>query len=142
MSAGILIKEVTFNAPQSKVWDAITKNEQMKEWYFDLEEFRPEVGFEFRFYGGKDDCHQYLHICVITEVVPEKKLVYSWRYDGDPGMSYVSWELFPEGDKTRLVLTHTGLDTFDQTNPDLAVGNFDEGWSYFVNKALKEFVEK
>ena len=142
MSEGILIKEVTFNAPQTKVWNALTKNELLKEWYFKLEEFKPEVGFEFRFYGGKDDGHQYLHICVITEVVPEKKLVYSWRYDGDPGLSHVSWELFPEGDKTRLVLTHTGLDTFDQANPDLVVGNFDKGWSYFVNKALKEFVER
>ncbi len=142
MSAGILVKEVTLDAPQTKVWDALTKNELLKEWYFKLEKFTPEVGFEFRFYGGKDDCHQYLHICVITEVVPEKKLVYSWRYDGDPGVSHVSWELFPEGDKTRLVLTHSGLDTFDQTNPDLVIGNFDEGWSYFLDKALKEFVEK
>ena len=142
MSEGILIKEVTLNAPQSKVWNALTSKEQMKEWYFDLEEFRTEVGFEFRFYAGKDECNQYLHICVITEVIPERKLVYSWQYDGDPGMSYVSWELFPEGDKTRLVLTHTGLDTFDETNPDLAVGNFDEGWSYFIDKTLREFVEK
>lgn len=142
LSSGILIKEIILDAPQSKVWDALTEKSKMKEWYFDLEEFKPEVGFEFRFYAGKDECSQYLHICVITEVIPERKLVYSWQYDGDPGMSYVSWELFPEGDKTRLVLTHTGLDTFDKTNPDLAVGNFDEGWSYFVNKALKEFVEK
>ncbi len=36
--------ERTYNAPISKVWKAITDKEEMKEWYFDLAEFKPEVG--------------------------------------------------------------------------------------------------
>lgn len=135
------IKEIELNAPVSKVWKAITNKDEMKNWYFDLEGFKPEVGFEFRFYGGKDECNQYLHICMITEVIPEKKLTYSWRYDGDPGLSHVTWELFPAGDKTRLVLTHSGIETFSQDNPDLAKENFEAGWNHIIGKSLKEFVE-
>lgn len=135
------IKEVELNAPVAKVWEAITDRDKMKNWYFDLEEFKPEVGFEFRFYGGKDG-REYLHICEITEVVPEKKLTYSWRYDGDSGLSHVTWELFPEGDTTRLVLTHSGIETFSQNNPDLVKENFEAGWNHIIGKSLKEYLEK
>ena len=41
--------ERTFNASKEKVWKAITNKNEMKLWYFDLEEFKPEIGFEFRF---------------------------------------------------------------------------------------------
>lgn len=34
-----------FEANKSTVWKAITEKEWMKQWYFDLQEFKPEVGF-------------------------------------------------------------------------------------------------
>ncbi len=133
--------ERTYNAPVEKVWKAITDKEDMKQWYFDIAEFKPEVGFEFQFEGGKDDkC--YLHLCKITEVIPRKKLQYSWRYDGYEGNSFVTFELFAEGDKTRLKLTHEGLETFPISNPDFAKENFVEGWTYLIGSSLKEFTEK
>ena len=133
--------ERIFNAPVHKVWKAITDKEDMKQWYFDIAAFKPEVGFEFEFTGSKDDVN-YLHKCKITEVVPGKKLTYSWKYAGFEGMSYVTWELFDEGDKTRLKLTHEGLETFPQNNPDFARENFVQGWTEITGKSLKEFVER
>jgi uncharacterized protein YndB with AHSA1/START domain len=132
----------TLNAPIEKVWKAITKKDQMKQWYFNIAEFKLEVGFEFRFLAGKDKNNQYMHICKITEIVPNKKLSYSWRFDGYEGMSYVTFELFRERDKTRIKLTHEGLETFPASNPDLARENFVQGWAYIVGTSLKEFVEK
>ena len=44
----------------------------MKNWYFDLPEFKAELGFEFRFYGEGRNGEKYLHICTITEVYPGK----------------------------------------------------------------------
>ncbi len=133
--------ERTYNAPVEKVWKAITDKDDMKQWYFDLAEFKPEVGFEFTFTGGPPEkC--YLHICKITEVVPGKKLTYSWRYDGYEGNSFVTWELFAEGAFTRLKLTHAGLETFPVSNPDLAKENFVKGWNHIVGISLMEFVEK
>ncbi len=139
MNTEPLVKEVIINAPVSKVWQAITQKEQMKEWYFDLAEFRPEVGFEFQFEGG-DENKSYLHLCKVTEVVEGKKLVYSWRYDGFEGNSFVSWELFDEDGKTRLVLTHTGLETFPESNPDLARKNFEMGWNEIIGKSLINYL--
>ena len=134
--------ERTYNAPVEKVWKAITNKDDMKQWYFDLAEFKPEVGFEFQFTGGTKD-KSYLHLCKITEVIERKKLAYSWRYDGYEGISFVTFELFDEGkDKTRLKLTHEGLETFPANNPDFAKKNFAEGWTGIIGKSLKKFVEE
>ncbi len=113
----------------------------MKQWYFDLPEFRPEVGCAFQFYGGPSPEKQFLHLCVVTEIVFGRKITYSWRYDGYSGISYVTFELFAEGDNTKVVLTHSGLESFPADVPELAKHNFEEGWGYIVNKALPGFVE-
>lgn len=133
--------ERTYNATIEKVWKAITDKEQMKQWYFDLAEFKPEVGFEFQFSAGTEH-KTYVHLCKVTEVIPYKKLAYSWRYEGYSGNSFVTWELFAAGDKTRVKLTHAGLETFPVENPDLAKHNFAEGWNDIVGNLLREFLEK
>ncbi len=140
MRAEPLIKEIKLNAPISKVWEAITDKEQMKKWYFDLVDFRPEVGFEFQFEGG-DANKSYLHLCKVTEVIEGRKLTYSWRYDGYEGNSFVTWELFDENGKTRLKLTHAGLETFPESNPDLARKNFEMGWDEIIGKSLVNYLE-
>jgi uncharacterized protein YndB with AHSA1/START domain len=136
-----VIKEVLLNASASKVWKAITNKDDMKQWYFDFAEFKPEVGFEFQFYGGSDE-KKYLHLCKITEVITGKRLTYSWRYDGYPGNSFVTFELFDEAGKTRLKLTHKGIESFGTDNSDLAKENFVEGWNQIIGKSLKEYIEK
>jgi len=133
--------ERSYNAPIAKVWKAITNNEDLKHWYFQLEDFKPEVGFEFRFSGGPDG-RTYEHVCKVTEVVPGRKITYSWQYAGYEGKSYVTWELFDEGATTRLKLTHEGLETFPAGNADFARSNFEAGWTEITGKMLKEYVEK
>jgi uncharacterized protein YndB with AHSA1/START domain len=140
-SSPSIILERIFKAPIATVWKAITDRDQMKIWYFDLKEFKPEVGFEFQFYGGTEE-KQYLHLCKVMEVDAKRKITYSWRYDGYEGISFVTFELFEEGNghMTRLKLTHTGLESFP-ANPDFAKKNFEEGWSHIVNRSLREFLE-
>jgi uncharacterized protein YndB with AHSA1/START domain len=142
MKAEPVVKEVLLNAPVSIVWKAITNKDDMKQWYFDLSGFKPEVGFEFRFEGTGLKGHQYIHICKITGVVKEKKLSYSWRYDGYPGISFVAFELFEEGDKTRVKLTHEGLESFGTDNPDFAKENFIAGWNEIIGISLKKYIEE
>ena len=132
--------ERTYNAPIEKVWKAITDKEQMKQWYYDIDEFKPEPGFEFQFEGNNED-RCYVHLCKVTEVIPERKLQYSWRYQGHEGNSFVTWELFPEGTGTRLKLTHEGLETFPPI-ADFAKKNFVAGWTAIIGTNLKNFVEK
>jgi uncharacterized protein YndB with AHSA1/START domain len=137
-----LIMERTYNAPIQTVWKAITSNAEMAKWYFKLADFKPEVGFEFEFYGGKDGA-SYRHLCKVTEVVTGAKITYSWRYDGHPGISYLTWELFAEGNKTRLKLTHSGLESFPyQSNEHFDRKNFVEGWTFILGASLQQFLEQ
>jgi len=140
MNNELIIIEQSFNVPSDKVWKALTDNNQMKEWYFDIDSFKPEVGFKFHFTAG-DDKKKYLHLCEITEVIPEKKIAYSWRYDNFEGNSLLSFELFNESNHTRLKLTHSGLETFPNL-PDFLPESFRKGWDYIIGISLKEFLEK
>ena len=133
--------ERTYDAPVEKVWNALTDNEQMKQWYFKIAAFKPEVGFEFTFDGGSKE-KTYTHLCKVLEVIPNKKLSYSWRYKDYEGNSVVTFELFDEGDKTRLKLTHTGLETFPKNNKDFTEESFAKGWTYITGTSLKNFLEK
>ncbi len=137
------IIERTYDAPVEKVWKALTDKNEVKKWYFDLKEFKPEVGFEFEFTGQTKTGEKKIHLCKITDAIKNKKLRYSWRYDGHEGISFVSFELFDEGKKTRLKLTHEGIETFPKTaNNDFAKENFAEGWTYITGISLKEYLEK
>lgn len=141
MANEAFVIEQTYQASSEIVWKALTDKDEMKLWYFEFQDFKPEVGFEFQFQGGPAEDRQYLHICKITEVINGKKLAYSWSYEGYEGNTLVTFELYPEGDRTRLKLTHEGLDTFPASNPDFARKSFEEGWTWIIGTSLKEFME-
>lgn len=136
-----VIVEKTYNASIKDVWNAITVKEKMKEWYFDLDEFKPEVGFKFRFYGEGSKGEKYLHLCEVTEVIPQSRLSYTWQYEGIDGMSTVTFQLYPEGNKTRLLLTHRGLGSFpDET--DFRRDSFLGGWTEIITVLLDKYLQK
>lgn len=141
MKAEPVVLEKLFNASIEKVWTALTNTDEMKQWYFDLKEFRAEVGFQFQFKAGHNEAKQYLHVCEVTEVVPQKRLTYSWRYDGYSGISFVTFELHKKEEKTLLRLTHQGVESFPKENPDFAPHNFEDGWNEIVGNSLHNYLE-
>jgi uncharacterized protein YndB with AHSA1/START domain len=135
-----VVLEKLYDAPVEKIWKALTDINEIRKWYFNLAEFKAEQGFEFSFLAGPKG-KEFLHLCKVTAAIANKKLSYTWRYDGFEGNSEVSFELFPAGEKTKLVLTHTGLETFPANNPDFQKGNFVIGWTHFTN-SLNDYLEK
>jgi uncharacterized protein YndB with AHSA1/START domain len=135
-----IIVERTFNVPASKIWKAITDKDEMKKWYFDLADFRAEKGFQFQFSGGPSPERQYVHLCEVKEISPDKKLSYTWRYKGFPGDSLVTFELMGQGNQTVLRLTHSGLDSFPKDNSDFDKSNFIQGWNEIINTSLREYL--
>ena len=142
MNNNSIIIERSFNVPVNQVWTALTDNNEMKQWYFDLPEFRAERGFKFDFKGGPADGKQYLHHCEVTEAIPNRTISYSWSYEGYEGNSQVNFELFEIEGKTLLRVTHEGLESFPQDNPDFQKQNFEKGWDSIVNESLKNYLEK
>ena len=139
LAEGVVV-ELAFDAPVMRVWKALTDVNEVRQWYFDLKEFKPEVGFEFEFVVEHEGT-TYHHLCRVTEVISQQKIAYTWRYKGEPGDSLVTFELFDVGDKTRVKLTHTGIETFPKT-PAYARKNFEAGWTAIIGSELKQFVEK
>lgn len=140
LSGNALALERVFNAPAAQVWKAITDPAAMAKWYFDVKGFRPETGCEFNFVVEHEG-FVYDHRCLVKEVIPGKKLAYTWRYHGYEGDSLVTFELFDEGAKTRLKLTHLGLETFPK-QPAFARKNFMSGWTSLIGSSLMTFVEE
>jgi uncharacterized protein YndB with AHSA1/START domain len=138
--AEVVVIERTLGAPIGRVWTALTDVEEMRKWYFDLKEFKPEVDFEFEF-SVEHEGMNYHHLCRVTEVIPQKKIAYTWRYKDEPGDSLVTFELFGEGEKTRVKVTHTGIETFPKT-PAYVRKNFENGWTQLIGTELKQFVER
>jgi len=135
----VLVEHV-YDAPVPDVWDAITTIEKMRRWFFEeITDFRPEVGFETEFTHhneGKDYVHQWK----ITEVVPERKITYRWRYAGYPGDSTVTWELYEVPGGTRLRLIHRGQETFPKDDPAFTRESCKAGWEYLLHESLAGFL--
>ena len=141
MGKKIVVIERTYEAPMERVWEALTNKDQMKQWYFEVDDFKAEVGFEFRF-SAEGRGKVYLHKCKVVEANPITKVAYTWSYDGYVGQSLVTFELFSEDkNKTRLKLTHSGLDTFPTEDSDFSEESFNEGWKSILGESLRKFVE-
>jgi len=109
------IKHTLFysHAPEI-VWEYLTKAELIEQWLM-KSDFLPVVGHEFKFHTRQlpqfdFDGNVY---CKVLEVVPQKKLIYSWKGGPRPGDinmdSIVKWILIPKDNGTELQLEHSGL---------------------------------
>lgn len=131
----------TFDAPIDMVWKALTEYELIKQWSPFFTNFKAIVGFEDRFMLGPDPEHQYLHVCRVLEVEEDRKLAYSWAYDGYSGKSRVTFDLSGGPRSTEVVFTHEITAPFPTDEPSFAESNFIQGWTHTVN-ALQQFVSK
>jgi len=135
-----IVKEISINAPVSKVWKAISEKEQINKWFMPSEDYKPEVGNTFHMTGSKEGT-EYPHTCTITEIIPEKKLSYTWGMSAIEGETLVSYELEPEGSGTKLTLTHSGWDKVKFTSNDISLTDYHNGWNHFIGK-IKEYSEQ
>lgn len=137
-----IIVQYKINAPAEKVWKALTNKNEMKSWYFDIQDFEPEVGKVFNFYepGGEN---KYRHQCEILEIISNEKLKHTWSYpDFSDQKTTVTWELLAEEDGTLVILTHEGIENFKDLGEGFSRENFTGGWNSIVGQSLKEYVEK
>ncbi|QQG50203.1 MAG: SRPBCC domain-containing protein [Candidatus Berkelbacteria bacterium] len=118
---------VTINAPITAVWKALTDPAEIDKWEGGPAIMDEKVGSRFEFWGGE------IH-GTNTIVVPKKKLVQDWEYGDWPSPSTVVFELFEEGDVTRVELTQTG-------HPEEETKDLIDGWKSFYLGAIKELLE-
>jgi uncharacterized protein YndB with AHSA1/START domain len=136
-----IIVEQVFNKSMSQVWEAITIVDQMTRWFFkEIPQFKAEVGFSIQFNVSSPD-RDFLHHWTITEVLEPHKIVYHWNYPHYKGDSYVTFQLFNYGNRTRLVLTHKVVANFDDTIEAFKYESGLAGWNYFIKESLKNYLD-
>lgn len=122
-------------ASPARVWAAITRPEQMLQWWGPdagptlsvVADVRPGGRFSvvFRLLDGSE----HNPTGVYQEVVPEKKLVFTWEFASRPEPdSLVTFRLEPFEGGTELTLTH------EQLPDEAARKSHEAGWSGLLDK--------
>src|SRR5215471_13765336 len=116
-----IIEERIIEASPHRVWNALTRSEEIEKWWADEARVQPEVGSlgEFRFRPPAGILQ-----FEVAELDQEKSVHWISR-QGPPhwaGTS-VTWQLTPVYNGTQLVFTHDGFDQVDTVN-DQTRGNW------------------
>ena len=131
MTSLTLVRRI--KAPPARIWAAITQPEQMMQWWSPdagptlsvIADVRPGGRFSVVFRLLNGDEHNPTGI--YQEVVPEKKLVFTWDLPPDL-VSLVTFRLEPFEGGTVVTLTHEQLPDED------ARASHEQGWSGLLNK--------
>jgi uncharacterized protein YndB with AHSA1/START domain len=116
-----------FNQPSVEVWKYLTEPELIGHWLM-KNDFKPLVGHKFQFINNsKIDAY-----CQVLEIVPHKRLSYSWRKGPTEKEitvdSVVTWTLTDKDGGTELLLQHNGFTLLDDSI------KHDKGWNYCLSR--------
>jgi len=122
--------ERTFDAPARKVFEAWTSAEVLRRWWHaehawetPIAEVDARVGGEIRLVmRNPADGREYGGRGTYTQIEPPRRLAFTWAWDSDPSANQlVELEFIDHGDRTTVVMTHTGL-------PAPERDDYREGW--------------
>jgi len=119
-----------FPHPPEMVWEYLTNAELMEQWLMKTN-FQPIIGFEFQFRTSPIPGLNFdgIFYCKILEIVPLKKLSYSWKSGPGEGEitldSLVEWKLQPKDKGTELFLEHSGFAKEENLN---FYNGLNHGW--------------
>ena len=129
-------QQLFFTHAPEVVWEYLTKADLMKQWLM-ANDFQPVVGhaFQFRTKPMPQLNLDGIFNCKVLEVVPFKKLSYSWKGGPEPGKvtldTVVVWKLEPKRNGTELSLVHSGFTEVE----NLAIyAGMTDGWLKNMHK--------
>lgn len=122
LSGRMLEKELFIKAPPERVFQALTKKEDLERWFLTKAEvdLRPGGAIRFAWEPGTFEVGKIL-VCE-----PPYRLSYTWETFG-PGTTTITFELTAENDGTRLHLIHTGIGAGEDW--DNYYTSINGGWS-------------
>jgi uncharacterized protein YndB with AHSA1/START domain len=131
----IVVDEVFPHAPET-IWKALTTGELIGRWLMEAHGFEPVVGNRFTYRTTPAGAWDGTIRCEILEIVPNRRLVYSWQGGHDDNVGYgsrldtlVTWTLTAAQGGTRVRVVHSG---FDLPRNETAYRNMSDGWRQVV----------
>jgi uncharacterized protein YndB with AHSA1/START domain len=129
-----------FPHPVEMVWDHLTRSELLAQWLME-NDIQPVVGhkFQFRAKPAVEIEFDGIVYCEILEVIPLKKLSYSWKCSptdsGHKINTIVVWTLASKDNGTELSLHQAG---FKEKEYELFYLAMKNGWITQVEKLSKK----
>ena len=112
--------------PPAAVWKALTDPDLHARWWA-AGDIKPVVGHRFTLDMGTFGSQP----CEVTEVDDQRLLAY--RFAEGSLDTTITWTLHPEGEGTRLILTHAGFD-LDSPIGRQAYDGMSKGWPHLLNR--------
>nr|WP_298998782.1 SRPBCC domain-containing protein [uncultured Allomuricauda sp.] len=134
----VISKTQLLNHSIDKVWDAISKAEELSTWFIEAD-FKAEVGYQYTFTSdGKEGCEP---IMGVVQKAEPYTLIYTWEVKNTNVETTVKWELEDLGEKTRLYLEHSGISQYAGNTAIKMYTDFNGGWDNCIS-LLNEFLIK
>jgi len=133
-------KNVTINAPVSRVWKALTDPAEIEKWMLMPNTFAPQAGKEFTFQAEASEEWDGVFHCKLNECIENKKIVYTWNTAFINADTLVEIEPKENGDKTELTLIHSGWEKIAE-NREKVRNDHSTGWDLRFVQKLKETIE-
>lgn len=126
----LITKERVYNQPIEKIWNAISKEEEITAWFIKAD-FKAEKGYQYTFIASEENG------CVnITGEIKESDpytLAYTWIVDGTTAETLVTWKLEPVEGGTKLFLEHSGISNYEGETAVKMFESFSGGWTNCMN---------
>lgn len=125
-----LVRTVKINARPETVFAFFTDAAKLVRWKGMHATLDPRPGGLYRVSLSPEDVIR----GEFVEVTPYRRVVFTWGWEGEgrplpPGASTVEIDLIPDGDGTRLQLTHRGL-------PPPAWALHGRGWDHYLPRLV------
>ncbi len=127
----VITKEHLFAHPIKKVWNAISKEEEISTWFIKAD-FKAEAGYKYTFTASEEQ-----NCTAITGVVKHADpymLVYTWVVENTKAETTVKWKLEETAEGTKLYLEHSGISSYEGETAVAMFSSFDKGWDNCISE--------
>lgn len=119
-------RELFINAPQERVFQALTEKEELERWFVQKADVDLRPGGALRFEWAADA----VEVGTFQSIEPSHRLRYSWEAL-EPSPTTITFDLASENGGTRVHLNHSGIgDGEVWQNYAAAINN---GWNIHLN---------
>ncbi|MEZ4810920.1 MAG: SRPBCC domain-containing protein [Allomuricauda sp.] len=129
----VITKEHVFPHPIEKVWNAISKEEEISTWFIKAD-FKAQKGYRYTFTASEE------HGC--TQITGEVKsanpytLIYTWIVQNTNTETTVKWDLKETSEGTKLHLEHSGISKYPGDSAVSFFTNFEQGWGHCIDELV------
>jgi len=133
----VISKEQILNHSIDKVWNAISKQEELSSWFINAD-FKAEEGYHYSFKSKGEDCTE---INGVVKKANPYTLIYTWVVQDTETETTVKWFLEEINGQTKLLLEHSGISNYPGETAVTMFGHFGKGWDNCFN-LLTEYLSK